>query len=479
MSKQVQVIVTPDRIALHPGDSADVEVSIQNASPVVEHFSATVVGLPGTEMFGCEPEVVKLRPREAGNVRVKITLPERGGLVAGPYTLGILVRSPYQRDVSRCEELALDVQPAPALTMNAQPEMVTGGKVGNYALSLVNEGNLPLAVTLAGSDQENRVGFEIRPRELRLEPGMAGGATVTARTAPPLTGQDARRAITFRAHAGELVVERPVSFVQRPRIRGGLMKVGGLAAGLAVLAGATIGGAMLIRDAKESNNVAVTNSQTPQTQGPETNQQSTPPSTESTPPSAESTPPPSESVPPSSPPSSTPPVLDTSVFVDFSEDAQKTGERLISNDRYSANFGLLLDTPTEKAPPGCEDANAQALRVSRTLGVGGFLTSAKPTSATACQTMPLRFEFARPSRNVNLGFTGTGTNAEYQLVVQFADGQTQTLTSASAAPGAVVNLAFEDPTGRTIRSVTFWHANPDPTAKDPTLVKSLGFSPTA
>src|SRR2546430_1170282 len=216
MSPPVKVTVVPERIALRPGESADVEVTIQNASPVVEHFATTVVGLPSRELSSCEPDVVKLRPKEVGNVRVQVSVPDRGGLVAGPYTLGVLVRSPYQREVSRCEELNLDVQPAPSLTMAVQPEVVNGGKVGHYMVNLANEGNTPLAVTLSGGDQENLVGFDIAPRELRLEPGMAASAQVTARAMAPLTGQDVRRALTLRAHAGEGSVERPVAVGQKP-----------------------------------------------------------------------------------------------------------------------------------------------------------------------------------------------------------------------------------------------------------------------
>jgi len=231
--------------------SADVEVTIQNASPVVEHYSTTVVGLPSKELSSCEPDVVQLRPKEVGNVRLQVSVPEKGGLVAGPYTLGVLVRSPYQREVSRCEELNLDVQPAPSLTMTVQPEVATGGKVGHYMVSLANEGNTPLAVTLSGGDPENLVGFDIRPRELRLEPGMAASAQITASAMPPLTGQDVRRSLTLRAHAGDVMVERPVALVQKPRIKGGWMKIGALTAGLAVLTGATLGGAALIRSVKQ------------------------------------------------------------------------------------------------------------------------------------------------------------------------------------------------------------------------------------
>ncbi|MFC0110891.1 COG1470 family protein [Kibdelosporangium aridum] len=210
------------------------ELTVQNASQVVEHFAAHVVGLPSNDLFRCEPDVVKLRPKEVGTLRMQISVPERGGMIAGPYILGLVVKSPYSQEVSRCEELPLDVRPAPALTMNVQPEVANGGKIGNYVINLANEGNMPMAVTLSGTDPENRVGFKFAPRELRLEPGMVAGSQVTVNSDQPLTGSEKHRSATLRAHAGETVVEKPVSFVQRPKIRGGWMKFGALAAGLAV-----------------------------------------------------------------------------------------------------------------------------------------------------------------------------------------------------------------------------------------------------
>ncbi len=274
MAIAMKVTVSPERISLGPGETADVELTVQNASQVVEHFAAHVVGLPSNDLFRCEPDVVKLRPKEVGTLRMQISVPERGGMIAGPYILGLVVKSPYSQEVSRCEELPLDVRPAPALTMNVQPEVANGGKIGNYVINLANEGNMPMAVTLSGTDPENRVGFKFAPRELRLEPGMVAGSQVTVNSDQPLTGSEKHRSATLRAHAGETV-----SFVQRPKIRGGWMKFGALAAGLAVLGGATVGGALLLRDIKADNAAATAAQVQPQAQQqvPQPPQQQNPP----------------------------------------------------------------------------------------------------------------------------------------------------------------------------------------------------------
>src|SRR2546421_92970 len=109
-----RVSVAPDRVSLRPGESTSVDVTIQNTSQAIEHYGPTVVGLPRDDLFDCEPSVVKLRPGESGTVQVNISVPERPAPDAGLYTLGVLVRSPYQRQVSRCEELRMDVTGARA-----------------------------------------------------------------------------------------------------------------------------------------------------------------------------------------------------------------------------------------------------------------------------------------------------------------------------------------------------------------------------
>lgn len=466
MTTVVRVTVAPTAIALGPGDSADVEVTIQNASPVVEHFATTIVGLPRADLFACEPSVVKLRPKENGTFRVRITIPEHAGPIAGRYTLGVLVSSPYQREVSRCEELVLDVRPAPAMATTAQPEVASGGAVGHFALTVANQGNTPLAVTLAGGDPENRVGFEFEPRELRLAPGMAGNARLTVHADAPLTGQEVRRAMTLRAHAGELTVEKPLTFVQRPRIAGGLLKMSGLAAAVALLAGATVGGAVLIRGAKQTAQTSpLQHAQQLFPTAPNHGGATTAPAA----PTTAATPAATTSNAAATSAGAPPPV---STLVDFTRtaDGQPDGNQIIAGTAYP---GVKLSTVTDGAPPDCTDASGLALRTFGTYG--GFLTTAKPYDAVACNTLPVRVDFAKPARLVNLRVIGDGT--DYTMTAQLNDGNTEVRKVSTQAGAVVMPIEYEPPAGTAVLSITYGHANPDPTAKDPTIVKSLGYTP--
>src|SRR5947207_15437359 len=106
-----KVTVVPERVTVRPGEGTEVEVTVQNTGRSVEHYETTIVGLPRDDLYGCVPPTVKLRPGESGTVTVNLSVPERPAPDAGLYKLGDLCRSPYQRRVSRCEVLRLDVAP--------------------------------------------------------------------------------------------------------------------------------------------------------------------------------------------------------------------------------------------------------------------------------------------------------------------------------------------------------------------------------
>ncbi|WP_143231125.1 COG1470 family protein [Actinosynnema sp. ALI-1.44] len=499
MAIAMKVTVSPERISLGPGESADVEVTVQNASQVVEHFAAQVVGLPSADLVRCEPDVVKLRPKEIGTLRMQVSVPERGGMVAGPYILGLVVKSPYSKEVSRCEELPLDVRPAPALTMNVQPEVANGGKVGNYVVNLANEGNMPMAVTLSGNDPENRVGFKFAPREIRLEPGMVAGSQVTVNSDQPLTGQEKRRSATLRANAGETVVEKPVSFVQRPKIRGGWMKFGALAAGLAVLGGATVGGALLLRDIKGDQTVAANNNpaaqQVPQPQpNPQPNPQQPPPqqSGQPNPSSAAPQQPPNSQAPPPAPPgpSGAPAPVPVTTTIDF-EQNPTTGQPAEGNvsipPNHYAEKGLTMAALPDRGPIECKNAKQLWIRINQpnpnstvpVAGAGLYLTTGIPTEIRDCNIVPIRMTFAKPTTAVNVYFTGV-QGTKYTATMVFADGTQQAVEGTATKIGERVPIPFQVPQGgQPIREVIFGlspSVAPDRGGKTNVLLKGVGFT---
>ena len=462
-----RVSVAPDRVALRPGESASVDVTIQNTSQAIEHYGPTIVGLPRDDLFDCEPSVVKLRPGESGTVQVNISVPERPAPDAGLYTLGVLVRSPYQRQVSRCEELRMDVQPAPALAIEAQPEVIVGGPDGTYTMRVANEGITVIAVTLAGSDQERKVGFSFRPRSVQIAPNSSAPATLTVRARAPWSGQEVRRSLTLRATAPpDLAAERTVTFVQKPRIPGGPLRVVGIAAAVGVLAAATLAGALMSRAKQQADpnrrDAAATGAQQPPVVPPVVPGVSTAPAGKT---NAAPAPPPAQGKPSAGPVKP--------AVVDFSQtpDGQPAGDRIIAGDLYAAS-GVKLSSNVELAPPGCKTATAVALRT--VTGVGAFLTSSSPANAGACNTLPVKMAYAAPAKSIRLVYVPNGT--PYRLRVQLADGTLLDVT-ATAPAGTPATMPYDAPPNNPVTAVQFGHASLDPADKNPTVIRQVAFTP--
>jgi hypothetical protein len=461
LADNMAVALSAERLELRPGDSTEVEVTVRNSGQTVEHYSTSVVGLPRGARYTAEPAISHLMPGDAGTVKVRISLPESSEAAAGRHTVGMLVRSPYHGDISRCEEFDLHVVPVAALTMTAHPQVVVGGWAGKFALNLSNSGNTPLSVALTCTDPEDAVLFSFRPKHPTVRPGNSTRVRMNVRATRPWTGSQVRRALTVRAKADpDLSAEQALTFVQRPQLPAGLLRLLAMALGVAVLAGAVIIGALLVRH-KGSDKLGSPVATFPPDPGI----------------TASTTPQPGPQ-PPGRPPATDPSPVGNAppgnvIVVDFSQRANgaPAGDQIIPGDEY-AKSGVTLAADTQVAPAVCKDANALALRTNQNLG--SFLTSSRPASVDLCNTQPIRVTFTKPAKEVRLTYGGLG--APYRATLQLSDGSVQQLTGTSKVD-TPQTLSYQPKNGVTVRWLVFGHASPDPQAKDPTIIKRLTFTP--
>jgi hypothetical protein len=464
LADNMAVALSAERLEVRPGDSTEVEVTVRNAGQTVEHYSTSVVGLPRGARYTAEPAISHLMPGDAGTVKVRISLPDGSDAQAGRHILGMLVRSPYHGDISRCEEFDLHVVPVAALTMTAHPQVVVGGWSGKFALNLTNSGNTPLSVALTCTDPEDAVLFSFRPRHPTVQPGGSTRVRMNVRATRPWTGTQVRRALTVRAKADpDLSAEEGLTFVQRPQLAAGLIRLLAMALGVVVLAAAVIIGALLVRHKGGANPVRAGD---PTAAPPGVSVPTVPPGAK--PPADGKTPvPKSTNVP-------NPPPPDAKVtVVDFSRlpTGEPAGDQIIQGDLY-AKSGVTLTTDTQVAPTGCKDATALALRTNQTLG--SFLTSARPAGVDLCNTQPIRVTFTKPAKEVRLTYGGLG--AQYKATLQLSDGSLQQVTGTSKLD-TPQTLSYTAKGDVTVLGLVFGHASPDPQAKDPTIIKRLAFTP--
>jgi hypothetical protein len=464
LADNMAVALSAERLELRPGDSTEVEVTVRNSGQTVEHYSTSVVGLPRGARYTAEPAISHLMPGDAGTVKVRISLPDGSGTPAGRHILGMLVRSPYHGDVSRCEEFDLHVVPVAALTMTAYPQVVTGGWSGRFALGLTNNGNTPLSVALTCTDPEDAVLFSFRPKQPTVAPGGSTRVRMNVRATRPWTGSQVRRALTVHAKADpDLAAEQALTFVQRPQLAAGLLRALAMILGVAVMATAVIIGALLVRH--KGGNSAVPRAD-PTAAAPGVSVPAAPPGTK--PAAGGKTPVDNSTRVPNPPPDP------NATIVDFSRRAngEPAGDRIIQGDEYAKN-GITLTTDTQVAPAGCKDATALALRTNPTLG--SFLTSARPAGVDLCNTQPIRVTFTKPARAIQLMYAGLG--GQYTATLQLSDGTLQQVPGPSKQDATAQTLTYQAKGDVTVLGLVFGHASPDPKAKDPTIIKRLVFTP--
>ena len=175
MAVPLRVGLTPDRADAQPGEALALQVSVRNTSDVVEHYGLDLLGLPDNTGARVEPDVIKLRPGETGTAAVRITLGLDPPASAGLYTVGVLVRSRYRDDISRCEEFAVNVAVVQQIGIRVEPEVATGKRSAKYQVQVTNASNVPVRLLLAATDPERRVKSRFNPPMLGLPPAGRPG----------------------------------------------------------------------------------------------------------------------------------------------------------------------------------------------------------------------------------------------------------------------------------------------------------------
>jgi hypothetical protein len=391
MTLPLRVTVAPERADAAPGDALTFDVTVRNASDIVEHYGVEFLGLPDGATVRAEPDVAKLRPSESATLSVRVTLPVQPPAPAGTYVLGALVQSKYRHDVSRCVEVPVQLASVEQITVKATPEVVTGGRAGRYTVEAANGGNSPVRLYLAATDPERRVTATFEPPSVDLPPGTSAASLLTVQ-APLPWNREAQRQLTITATPdlpGAAPGTGTATFVQKPRFASKFAKVAGIAAGVLVLAAAVAVPALLSRDKDEDPGAAATAPVVvPPSAGAAAVPSAPPPDTASSAPGA-----PVESAggqPAASEAPSEQPT--TAGATDREIDLTAPGDGVLASDAFRDQGFLVSADPGTIAVPGCEAAKNVAVVADPDSGKK-FLTSSSPDDPALCHTVPMMINF--------------------------------------------------------------------------------------
>jgi hypothetical protein len=419
MAVPLRVDLTPDRADAQPGEALALQVSVRNTSDVVEHYGIDLLGLPQNTGARVEPDVIKLRPGETGAASVRLTLGTDPPAMAGIYTVGVLARSKYRAELSRCEELTLNVAVVQQIGLQVAPEVATGKRSAKYQVQVVNSGNVPVRLLLAATDPERRAKSRFNPPLVGLQAGEAETVALAIR-APVPWSRETQRALKIEAGGDGAYGAAAATFLQRPRFASKLARVGGAVAALGVIAGAILGSALIAR--------AVT---APEPTPSETVAQAptTPGGGEGKPASAAGGPSsPGASSPggaPSGSGSSAPPVAPGAGLKEV--DLTRGGPGLLPSDAFRGDGLVLSGNPDQGGDAACVNATALAVRGTADKATQ-FLASALPDKAETCNASPIQIRFLAKASKVELVYVGAG---DRKIEVNFKDYNRTTVTGTS------------------------------------------------
>jgi hypothetical protein len=418
MAVPLRVELTPDRADVQPGDAFALQVSVRNTSDVVEHYGLELLGLPQNTGARLEPDVIKLRPGETGSASVRLTLGTDPPAVAGIYTVGVLARSRYRPEISRCEELTVDVAVVQQVGLQVVPEVAVGKRSAKYEVRVVNSGNVPVRLLLAATDPERRAKARFNPPALALQAG-AGETVALAVRAPVPWSQETQRALKIEAGGDGAYGAVAATFLQRPRFASKLARVGGAVAALAIIAGAILGSALIARavnepDPEPTGTVAVA--------PPSAGDKAVPSAGPAVPSS------PGGSSPGSSGPaasgSSGPAVAPGTGVKEV--DLTRGGVGVVDSDAFRGDGLIVSGNPDQGGDAAC--VNATALAVRGADAASRFLASALADKPDQCNTAPIQIRFLAKASKVELVYVGPG---DRKIEVNFKDYSRTTVTGSS------------------------------------------------
>jgi hypothetical protein len=229
----VRLEVAPAEVAVVHGQPTIVVAQVFNTDDVINAY--------GVRVFGVDPTWVKvdhdrlsLFPGTPGTITLLIDVPR--DYPAGELRVGIEVTPLVEPERRQVGESILLVPARKKGTIAIDPMTQAGGSRAAFTVTLGNEGNAPLSLTLGCTDPEDKVKVEFSPPVVELEPQQQVIVRARAKGRRPIMGNPAPRMLTVSASGSDAPVETFGSFIQRPLLGRGLISLFGLLMAVTIFA---------------------------------------------------------------------------------------------------------------------------------------------------------------------------------------------------------------------------------------------------
>ncbi|HYP19909.1 MAG TPA: choice-of-anchor L domain-containing protein, partial [Chloroflexia bacterium] len=204
MSTLVELKLDNAAVDLGPGEAATLQITVTNASDVVDAFGLTVLGLDPA-WYTLAPAEVSLFPRKSSQIQLQLHPPR--GTYAGPYPFTILATSRDNPLESSTVGATLNLSAEGGAALGIEPKRIKG-KTGLFAIALTNGANTPRSMILSVTDPEEALRYTLgTPTVQQAEVGDASNnldPTVPRAARPTMLGETTAQGEKFVEHELEV-----------------------------------------------------------------------------------------------------------------------------------------------------------------------------------------------------------------------------------------------------------------------------------
>lgn len=222
----------PEELEVEPGEAASFSVTVTNTSNVIDAYRVQVFGID-SKWVTTTPSRLSLFPGDVDTMTVSIALPV--DYPASRRRLALTVRSENDSEDFALTHAEIGVTATSQLDVSVEPSMMQGGRRGRFGILVANTGNATVSAVPIAVDPEDLAEFEFSPPTIDVPAGQSRVVQVTAHGGRAWLGNPRARTFTLGIDADERI-ERPATFIQRPRIGRWLISFLGLLAAAAVFA---------------------------------------------------------------------------------------------------------------------------------------------------------------------------------------------------------------------------------------------------
>jgi hypothetical protein len=211
MSALIRATLSAESVQLNPGEGAELTLTVQNLSEIVNRYSITASGVDPAWVRLSRNEL-SLFPKDEDAVRLVVTLPESSAARAGTYDLSIQVASAENVVERTTVHVRLEIAAAVVLEATIRPQVQSGLIEGVFTLQLSNQGNDDLNVQLSASDPEEGCLYTFQPPQAALPAGQERLVQLTVR--PKIARPPAAKTFGFTVTARPAEMPKLVRQVQ-------------------------------------------------------------------------------------------------------------------------------------------------------------------------------------------------------------------------------------------------------------------------